>query len=153
MKNRGFTLVESMTVLTLIGVALAIMAPSLLGGLRRTTTRAAMDQFISAHALARSMAVRYGRLAALHIDPSADRYWIEVDTATGLTTAMDTVGRVRSLSEDGVDLASDRSVLCFDARGFPSTRDSCESPAATLVFSSAERSDTLRISSFGKAER
>ena len=151
MRNRGFTIAEILVVLILGGLAAAIASPTLSEAFRRTATQASSDEFASAHALARSAAVRHGRTAELHI--SGDRYWVEVDTSSIGSGAKDTVGVVRDVGSRKVTLESDRSLLCFDARGLPTTRGSCELADATITFTSLERVDTIQITGLGRLLR
>ena len=152
MKNKGFTITELIIVLVLAGIAVAIVSPSLSRAFRRTGVRAAVDQFASTHSLARSAAVRFGRMAELHIDDVGMAFWVEVDTSSagGVT---DTIGVVKYLDANDVTLESNRALLCFDARGLPTTRDSCEPGDAQLIFTSGSRVDTVDITALGRVLR
>ena len=152
MGNNGYTLVELMTVLVLAGLGVAIAAPPLASTYERTASRTARDQFVSTHSLARSMAVRYGRVAELHIDASGARFWVEVDTSSigGMNAR---VGVTKDLNAAKVLLTSDRSMLCFDVRGLPTTRGACEAADATLTFSVEGKADTVKITALGKVLR
>lgn len=152
MKNNGFTITELMIVLVLGGIAVAIATPSLSTAFRRTGLRAATDEFVSTHALTRSAAVRHGRTAELHIDNSSGRFWVEVDTGT--TSVMkDTVGVLKDVTTKNVSLNSNRAVICFDSRGLPTTRGSCEAADATIIFSSGSRVDTVTVTALGRVLR
>ncbi len=123
MKKRGYTLTEMLIVLSVIGVIVAITLPSMVAGLRQQATRGAVDRLAMTHSLARSTAVRYGRVAELHIDATNVRFWVEVDTSgTGIR---DTVGLMNDLARQ-VTMSSNRSLICFDPRGLTTTRDACE---------------------------
>lgn len=150
--KKGFTVVELLVVLILAGIAIAIISPSLSRAFRRTGVRAAVDEFSSTHSLARSTAVRYGRLAELHIDAVGMAFWVEVDTSSG-GGVRDTIGVVKYLDANDVTVQSNRALLCFDARGLPSTRGSCESADAQLIFTSGSRVDTVSITALGRILR
>lgn len=152
MKKSGFTILELVIVLVLASLAIAIATPSLSSAFRKTGLRASMDEFISTHSLARSAAVRHGRTAELHIDDTNGRFWVEVDTGTTVSFN-DTVGVVKDVTTKDVTLYSDRAMVCFDARGLPTTRGSCEAADATLVFVTAARTDTLTITALGRVMR
>lgn len=152
MKNNGFTITELMIVLVLAGIAVGIATPSLSTAFRQAGQRAAISEFISTHALARSVAVRHGRTAELHIDNSTGHFWVEVDTGT-TAVVKDTVGVLKDVSRNNVTLNSDRSILCFDSRGLPTTRGSCDSADATLIFTSGTRVDTITITALGRVLR
>jgi prepilin-type N-terminal cleavage/methylation domain-containing protein len=152
---RGMTLIEVVMVLVIIGLIAAISIRSLAPTFRRSATRAASDQFITAHRLARSTAVRYGRLAEFHIEASSGRFWIEVDTSAA--GVQDTIG-MRDVTDGPLAMTSNRSLLCFDARGLPATRqttqgENCEGPDAQLIFAIDSRADTVVITALGKVLR
>ncbi len=102
------------------------------------------------HSLARSTAVRYGRVSELHIDATNVRFWVEVDTSgTGIR---DTVGLMNDLARQ-VTMSSNRSLICFDPRGLTTTRDACEGGDAMVQFSRSGRVDTLEITALGRVLR
>jgi type II secretion system protein H len=152
MRNKGFTIVELIIVLVMAGVIMAVISPSLSRAFRRTGVRAAVDEFASTHSLARSAAVRYGRLAELHIDVAGSAFWVEVDTSSA-GGVMDTVGVVKYQRGNDVTIESTRALLCFDARGLPTTRGACEAPDAQVIFASGSRVDTVTITALGRVLR
>src|SRR4051794_35490575 len=79
--RRGFTMIEMIMVLGLIGIVAAIGGPRVGAALQRRTTASAADQFALTHSLSRSTAIRYARVAQLHIDASTRRFWVDVDTS------------------------------------------------------------------------
>ncbi len=150
LKNKGFTLIEMLIVLTLMGVILAVSMPSMVTAYRQRATRGAVDRLAMAHGLARATAVRFGRVAELHIDAANARFWVEVDTSgTGIK---DTVGLMNDLAGQ-VAMTSTRSLLCFDLRGLTTTRGACEAGDALVQFSFAGRTDTLQTTGLGKVLR
>jgi type II secretion system protein H len=152
MRNKGFTIVELIIVLVMAGVIMAVISPSLSRAFRRTGVRAAVDEFASTHSLARSAAVRFGRMAELHIDQVGMSFWVEVDTSSA-GGVKDTVGVVKYQAGNDVTIKSTRALLCFDARGLPTTRGACEAPDATVIFASGSRVDTLTITALGRILR
>lgn len=148
----GFSLVELLTVLGLLGLALAVVTPSMADLYRRRATQHAANEFITTHRLTRSAALRLGRVTELHIDPARGNFWIEADTGQGIG-ARDTLTSVRWVGVSGVSLSSDRTTLCFDLRGLPTARGACEAADAVVIFSQGDRSDTVRISALGKVLR
>ncbi len=151
-KNAGFTLLELMIVLTIFGVLVAVMTPTLFDMLRAERTRSAVSQFVGAHSLARATAIRYGRVAELHIDVANARFWVEVDTSLA-GGVMDTVRTVRNVGEGGVVMTSNRSLLCFDGRGLATMVGACEAGSALVVFLVAGLADTVTASVLGKIVR
>ena len=152
MKNAGFTLLELLIVLTIVGTVVVVTGPSLFEMLRGERTRSAVSQFVGAHSLARATAIRYGRVAELHIDVANARFWVEVDTSLA-GGVMDTVRTVHNVGEGGLVMASNRSLLCFDFRGLATTAGACEAGSALVVFSVAGLADTVTATVVGKILR
>jgi prepilin-type N-terminal cleavage/methylation domain-containing protein len=149
----GFTLLELVITMSLLAVVTAMGSTRLSGELRRRTTQIAIDQFATAHSLARSTAVRYGRIAQLHIDAPTRRFWVDVDTTGNGAGQRAIIWYVRDLTQPGLVMTSNRSLLCFDARGMPSTNPPCESADAQIIFTAADKADTLTTATLGKILR
>lgn len=147
----GFSLAEQLVVVTIIGLLAVIAAPSFSDALHSRAASAASDQFVMAHGLARSTALRYGRVSELHIDPANARFWIEVDT-TGLNQK-GLVTHMRTVDGNGLTMTSNRRLLCFDPHGLSSTAGICEPGDALLIFTSADKVDTVRTTALGKVLR
>jgi len=152
-RRRGFTLLEIIITMGLLAVIAAMGTPRLSAALRRRTTQTAVDQFATAHSLARSTAVRYGRVAQLHVDASTRRFWVDVDTSANSIGLRATVWYVRDLTSPGLVMTSNRSLLCFDARGLPFTTAPCEAADAQIIFTALDKADTLTTASLGKILR
>jgi prepilin-type N-terminal cleavage/methylation domain-containing protein len=152
-RRRGFTLLEAIIVMVLFAVIAAMGVPKLSAALRRRTTQTAADQFATAHSLARATAVRYGRVAQLHIDASTRRFWVDVDTSANGFGQRATIWYVRDLTSPGLVMTSNRSLLCFDARGLPSTNAPCEAADAQIIFTALDKADTVTTASLGKILR
>lgn len=150
-RAKGFTMVEIVIVLTISVVLVAIVMPSLVASLGQRATRGAVHRLTATHSLARATAVRFGRVAELHIDAANARFWVEVDTSgTGIR---DTVGLMNDLSEEQITMSSNRSLLCFDSRGLTTTRNACESGDALVQFSVGGHTDTFQTTVLGKVLR
>lgn len=147
----GFTLSEQLVVVTIIGLLTVIAAPSFSDALHKRETSTASDQFVMTHGLARSTALRYGRVSQLHIDAAELKFWIEVDTSGKGDRAI--VTYTRSVQGGGLTMTSNRTLLCFDPRGLSSTSGSCQPGDALVLFSSADKVDTVRIATLGKVLR
>ena len=152
-RRRGFTLLEVIIVMSLLAVVAAMGAPKRSAALRRRTTQTAIDQFATAHSLARATAVRYGRVAQLHIDASTRRFWVDVDTSANHIGQRATIWYMRDLTQPGLVMSSTRSLLCFDARGLPLVAGSCQSGDAQVIFTVLDRADTVRTAALGKILR
>ena len=149
MKQNGITLIELMIVVLVLGVLAATTAPVVANAYHRRAVRTAADEFRSSHALARSVAMKYGRRASLHVE--AVRFWIEADTGTA-SGVTDTISHVRELEWD-VQMSSNRNLLCFNTKGLPSVRPPCSAPDATVVFTLGDHADTVKISPVGRVAR
>jgi len=152
-QRRGFTLIESIIVLTVLAIVAAIGAPKLSEALHRRTSSSAADQFVLTHSLSRSTALRYGRVAQLHIDASTRRFWIDVDTSANGIGQRATIANVRDVTGSGLSMTSTRTLLCFDARGMASTSGSCEPGDAKVIFSDGATADTVSTTILGKVLR
>ena len=149
-RGDGFTLIEMLIVITVMGVLATILMPSMVTSFRQRATRGAVDRLAMTHSLARATAVRFGRVAELHIDAANGRFWVEVDTSgTGIR---DTVGLMNDVAGQ-VTMSSDRSLLCFDSRGLTTTRNACESGDALVQFSMQGRTGTFQTTVLGKVLR
>ena len=149
--NSGFSLMEMMMVLSIMAILGAIGSPKIVSGRQAAQRRAATNQFASAHRLTRVTAVRYGRRAELHVDPATLRFWIVVDT--GQTAGVPDTVRMVSLEGTQVTMASNRTILCFDARGLPTTAGACEAADALVTFAEPNKIDTVRFTALGQEIR
>lgn len=152
-QRRGFTMIEAIIVLMLMGIVAAIGGPKLVAALQRRTTGSAADQFVLTHFLARSTALRFGRVSQLHIDAAGRRFWIDIDTSANGVGQRAIIANVRDVSGDGLQMTSTRALLCFDPRGIAVTTGSCESGDALVIFSNGATSDTVATTALGKVLR
>ncbi|MDQ3674691.1 MAG: prepilin-type N-terminal cleavage/methylation domain-containing protein [Gemmatimonadota bacterium] len=150
-KRAGFSLAEQLVVVTIIGLLAVIAAPSFSDALHSRAASAASDQFVMAHGLARSTALRYGRVSELHINAETGKFWIEIDTSGLGERAV--VSDARSVYGGGLTMTSNRSLLCFDPHGLSATTGACEDGDALLIFTSADKVDTVRTTALGKVLR
>ncbi len=148
---KGFTLFELMAAVVIVTITTTIGVPRMLQQTGAAQRRSATHQIVSAHALTKATAIRYGRVAELHIDVSGKRFWIEVDTSYG-GGVTDTI-RMRDYYGGSMTMASNRSLVCFDGRGLPSTAGACEAADGTVVFADPAKADTVKFTLLGKALR
>ena len=151
--RRGVTVVELLMVLAVLGIVAATGGPKISAALQRRTTASVADQFVLTHSLTRSTALRYGRVAQLHIDAPGKRFWIDVDTSANGVGQRATIAFVRDVSGTGLQMTSSRTLLCFDARGIASTVGSCEPGDAKVVFTDGVMADTVNTTTLGKVLR
>ncbi|MGH7540161.1 MAG: pilus assembly FimT family protein [Gemmatimonadota bacterium] len=151
MRERGYSLVDLLIVVVMGGVLVALAGPSVTQYQRRTAVRTTADQFMATQLLARSFAMKYGRLAQLHLDNSTSRYWVEVDTAG--SGVPDTIGHVRDPARDGVQLTSSLPLICYDASGSASGRGACSTGMVVVAFAAHGYADTVWVTTAGNALR
>ncbi len=152
--RKGFSLAEVVIVL-LVGSVLASITIPQVSDLRvRLSRRGAVDEFVAAHNLARTIAIRSGRTSELRIEPESGTFWVQVDSSLAGTGAMDTIGTVVRLSDLRVSLNSSGLVLCFDGRGIASSFGDCDATQnAVITFTSGAKADTLRRTALGVIPR
>ena len=139
-----------MIVLTLVAIFVAVMAPLVASANARNSVQHAANRFIGKHSLARTLAIRHGAVSELHVDVAAGKVWVQVDTSSAGSGAVDTVGLVLDLSAEKVSVASDETLFCFDARGLAAMAPGCPASGdATLVFSRDDWADTVATSALG----
>lgn len=149
----GFTLIEGIISIAVIGILAAISGPHVSAALQSRQSSSAADQFVVVHNLTRATALRYGRIAQLHIDAANKMFWVDVDTSANGSNQRATIANVRDVSDNGVTMTSSRTLLCFDARGIPSTLGSCQPGDTQLIFSDGQVADTIVTTALGKVLR
>ena len=143
----GFTLLDTLVVMTFVGLLAAVTFPRIADLQSRFAVRGAVTAFMSAHSLTRATAIREGGVAELHIDATNDRFWIEV------ASSGDTIGFPVDVGGQGVTLSSTQSLLCFEGRGMPSSASGCATTGATISFTFLEVADTILTTTLGKILR
>ena len=153
MSKSGFTLLDTLIVVSLVGLLAGIVFPRIADVQSRFAVRGATMTFMSNYSLTRAIAIREGRVAELHIDAANDVFWVEVDTTLTGSGTMDTIGVVVDVGAQGVTLSSTQSLLCFDGRGMPSAASGCATAGATIAFTYQTEADTIRTTTLGKILR
>lgn len=142
----GYTMIEMLTVLVLVGIIASIAAPSMNSYVGHTKARRALDRVANDIAYARVAAVREGRQATVDFGASGSTSYTIL-----LEGRADPIRTVR-LGEDypGVTVTpptADRT-LTFDSRGLLLTSD----PGA-IVVSAAGQADSALITTAGRVYR
>jgi len=113
-KNSGFTLMELILVLVVIGVVLAISSPSLRGFFASRGTADAAATMLSLTKYARTEAVSRGRPCRLNIDTQSGAYWLTVQDAGRYVPLDNEMGQRFQLPEGAaVDVRSDSPAASF----------------------------------------
>lgn len=145
--TRGFTLIEILIVIVIIGAAMAIGFPFFRSATLKGDLRSGGDAIAQLHAVAKQTAIQRGRTARLVLDPSAYTAVVTVTNAAG--TAQDTVGRVENLSNRfGVRFTTTTNTLVFTPRGIGS-----EATGTTIIVTKGNFADTITISAAGRLIR
>ena len=140
--SRGFTLIEILMVLVVVGIMMRIGLPFLRTGTNKSSVRGAMDAVASMHARAKAIAIQRGRIAGIVMNPSAGTMFIAARNTGG--TAWDTVGRVENMrNRFGVTFTTTQNAIAFSPRGI-----GADVAATTIIITKSGFSDTL-ISSVG----
>ena len=144
MTRKGFTLIELVIAIVLIGVMAAFMFPRIGEGLRRQDVKSARNAITTMHAQAKATAIQRGRPVAM-VQRSNRVILLSRHPVTG---AVDTIA-VQNLAERyGVSLSTTEDSLVFDARGL-----GMESSSTRITVSKAGISDTIVITSIGSVLR
>lgn len=143
--HEGFTLVETITVLVILGVAAAAVVPAL-DALLRPGPRAAAEELAGAYRSARAAAASRAATATVTLDPRSGAWRVFVGSASGA----DDVLAGGNLLTDRADTrvvapAGDRLVARFDARS--------RARAPTVVFERAGERFTVHVDPWTGAVR
>ena len=143
--RKGFTLIEALVVVVMIGILAALAYPRLTGALAKNNVRAARGHIISMYAQARAAAVETNRIATLNFGSS--RAWITASPRLSAGVGViDTIGQVDNLTTRyGVTVTgTPATTLSVDPRGFGS------SAATTIFVTRTGFTDSMVVSAFGR---
>jgi prepilin-type N-terminal cleavage/methylation domain-containing protein len=146
---RGFTLIEMLMVVVVIGAMLAFGLPYFRSATTKSDVRGALDAVAALHSRTKSMAVQRGRVSRLVMDRTAGTMWVVANKVTG--TGVDTVVGVQSMaSRFGVTFTTvpTRDTLSFTPRGLGT-----ESGTTAIIVTKGAFADTLAVSSAGRLIR
>jgi len=149
MKCRGFTMLEVIIVLVIMGLVVAFTLPRIHGALAKTNVRSARVAFGAFASRARATAIQRGCKATLNYSTgSAGKVWITACKLTGSGT--DTVGTIEPLAARyGTSMSSSTSSLQYDPRGL-----SVGYTTVTVVFTATTGDkDSSMINQLGKVTR
>jgi len=148
-ERRGFTLIETMVVLIIAGIAMAISLPKFASMRDRVSVRSAKQQFSSYLMTARAAAIRQSQSAQFH--SSANTIWSNVNQPDG--TNINVSRAVSLMNARGVAVTLGGSPpandsIQFDSRGMSNTGSS-----RTYVFTRNGVKDSICVSRLGLIAR
>lgn len=113
----GFTLIETLTVLAILGLVAAAVVPSL-GSLLRPGSRAAAEELAGAYRDAREAAAGRAATATVTLDPRSGAWRVSVGSASGPADVLAGGNLLTDRPDTRVAApGDDRVVARFDARG------------------------------------
>ena len=140
MKRAGFTLVETVIVIVLIGILTAFAAPRIGSAIDRRNISGARVSITTLNAKARATAVQRGRPTALV--RNGDTFFILARQP--LTGAVDTVDRRNMYDAFKVTIGASQDTLRYDPRGL-----GLQNATSSFVIRRSGYADTVRISAIG----
>lgn len=145
--RHGFTAIEIVIVMVLIGIMSALALPFIRNAAVKSGVSGALAAVTSLHALARNSAIQKGRTAVLVVSGSTETVVVILRRAG--STAVDTVGQAENLyTRFGVDLSTTSDSVVFTPRGIGTA-----SGSTTVVATRSGYADTLVISAAGRLVR
>ena len=144
-KQAGFTVVELLMVVVLIGLVAAIGIPRLRDNMQKQNVRSARSAATTLVAKARAAAVQRGCATTLQV--VSGRVWVESCRTTGATTT-DTLGGIENLAARfNVTVTPSQPSLVFTPRGIT------QGGTMTIRFTSSSASDSILVNQVGKVVR
>ena len=147
MNRRGFSLIELMVVIVMIGIMTLIGYPRILSQLERSDVRSAAGRVAAVYAQGRANAVQTGRTTAFNV--LENRVWLTVD----IGGTPDTIGTVQHMdSLYNVTLALNEFAddgINIDPRGILSPQLAGE---AEITVSRGSYSDVVTIGRYGSVQ-
>ena len=144
-RSSGFTFIEVLMVMIIIGVIAAFGIPRMRDSLQRANVRAARAAATSQVAKARAAAVQRGCRSTLHMTTSA--VWVTLCGPNG--SGLDTIGNVEDLATRfNVTVKPTSDSIRFDPRGL-----NIDGGTTTIWFTSNNITDSITVNSVGKVVR
>lgn len=151
MNQRGFSLIEMLLVITIIGLVGVIALPRMRDSVERANVRAARVSLANTVSRTRATAVARGCPATFNITTgTAGKVWITAcqTTNVGAGGATETVGRVDSLAARyKVSIASDVVSFVFDRRGL---RTDYTLSTIRVQSNNSSRIDSIQVNQVGR---
>lgn len=148
-QQRGFSLIEMMMVVVIIGIMLRVGLPYFRTSNTKADVRGAMDLVSALHAKTKQSAVQRGRVSQLIMDRTNTTMVVVANKVSG--SGVDTLGKVENLATRfGVTFTTSptRDTLMFTPRGL-----GVEPNDTRIIIRKGTFLDTLVISSAGRLMR
>ena len=147
-RKNGFTLVEMMIVVVLIGAILLIGWPKVASGLAKTNLRSSRTTVANMFAKARAFAMQSNRRTWINFNGNNVVITASPRTLGGVGNTVDSIGGVEKLSEAyGVTLTAPSASVAYDPRGFGSL--GATQTDVTHITSLPMRAELLSVSGDG----
>jgi prepilin-type N-terminal cleavage/methylation domain-containing protein len=145
MQKPGFTILELVVVIIIVGIATTVAFPKMNEAIRHEAVRSARREVTTQLARAKGVAMQRSCRSTLQMRAATGRVWVESCKVTG--TTRDTVGAISALaSKYGVTVTTTADSVPFAPNSLG------VAPAAvTMTFSKSGYTLNLVISSVGKA--
>lgn len=141
----GFTLIEILMVIVLIGIMTAIGFPKMRDGLVKSDVKSARSQAMLLYAQGRASAQESGRVVTLSFAGSTALLTATPRLLAGAGTIDTIAGPINLVTTYSVTAAGNpSSTLTIDPRGFGT------SAGTTITFTRAGYSDSIVVSNFGR---
>lgn len=146
--RRGFTLIETLVVIVMAGLMMAMGFPRLRQAMISSNLRGARNTMAALHAQARAVAVERGRTSAIWINNNRAVVVVTPRAVALAGSTHDTVGGVHDfMNEFGATLAASGDPIGFDPRGLGTNTGT-----ASLTVTKYSYTKTLTISPFGRLQ-
>ena len=149
-RTAGFSLIEMVTVLVMLGILVGIAAPSMRGMTATTKLERAREQLMGDLLYARMLAIRSGQSATLCPLPSQNGYQIRRDDTD--CTSTDVVKSYNlEVEYPGIELEVENGFFRFDSRGFAVERPGSGTDPIAVTYGS--RSAAFEVTAIGTMVR
>src|SRR5881394_1433239 len=113
MQRRGFTLIETLLVIVIIGITMVVAIPRIQAASVKQAVHGGRNTVMGLYAQARATTLQQGRSTALRFDGN------KVLVTAAKSVGYDTIGTVRNLtSEFGATVTSTADSIVFNVQGY-----------------------------------